>query len=170
MSKFVNNYNGDIMKKIILSIIIIFIFGYIFNSISNSESRAVMEYEDNTNINNVYYLDFSDEVLSTNNFKLKIAPFMGYRYVIRRIYPKYNTEIKKYYTYDFNNIDVGIQNFKEDYVSNLREENLYDEIDKVNKTGVIIKGIEIYTNKTALNRFLKKYPKVEYKILDINYS
>lgn len=169
MSKFVNNYNGDIMKKIFLSIIIIFILGFLIKNSSN-DSKTVMEYNDDYNINSIYYLDFSNEILSTNNFKLKIAPFTGYNYVIRRIYPKYNSDLKKYYIYDFDNIDLGVQNFKDDYISYLRSEKLYDEVDKVLRTGIVIKGIEIYTSKEALKKFNKKYPKVKYKILNENYN
>ena len=63
-----------------------------------------------------------------------------------------------------------MQNFKDDYISYLRSENLYDEVDKVLRTGIVIKGIEIYTSKEALKKFNKKYQKVKYKILNENYN
>lgn len=157
---------GDKMKKLIILLIVIF-FILAMCKFNQTES-TVMEYD--SNIDNVYLLDFNDEVLSSNNFKLKIAPFTGYAYVIRKICPKYNRNLKKCYTYDFRNLDEGIDNFKNDYINLLRENELDDEVDKVYKTGIIISKVEIYTTKEALMKFIKKYPNVKYKILTKNYN
>ena len=158
---------GDKMKKVIIPLIVIF-FICIFLSLKHN-TKTVMEYEISSNIDNVYLLDFSNEVLSTNNFKLKIAPFTCYSYIIRKIYPKYNRNLKKVYTYDFRNIDEGIENFKKDYISKLRSNNLFDEIEKIYEQGIVISKIEIYTTKEAMNKFIKKYPNVKYKVIE-NYN
>lgn len=156
------------MKKVLSVILVIFILIIL---ISNKEenTRFVMDYDESYN-DNIYLLDFSEENLSTNNFKLKIAPFMGYSYIIRKIEPKYNSELKKYYTYDFRDIDVGIDKFKIDYINILRKNNLHDEIEKTYKNGIEISTVEIYSTKEALIKFLKKYPKVKYEIIPSNYE
>lgn len=150
------------MKKIIsLFIIIFFIILIINNTSDNKNVISTMKYEDDSNISNIYYLDYSDEVLSTNNFKLKISPLKYYNYVIRKIYPKYNGHVKEYFTYDFSNSN-SIDDFKEDYIKILRDNHMYEEIDKTKMTGIIIKGLEVYTTKEAIDNYLKKYPKVKY--------
>lgn len=154
------------MKKIIISIIVVFFIIISFN-IKNND-LLVMDYDEN--IDNIYVLNFTNEILSTNNFKLKIAPFTGYSYIIRKIYPKNNRDIQEYYTYDFRDLDEGINNFKTDYINNLRKNNLFDEVDKVYKSGVIISKIEIYTTKEAFDKFIEKYPRVEYEVISTNYE
>ena len=153
------------MKKFILVIFVIITL-FILNNISTT--TAVINYE--TSDDNIYLLDFTEENLSTNNFKLKIAPFTGYTYEIRRIVPKHNTNLKKYYTYDFSNLDEGTENFKKDYINILKKNNLFDEIEKVYLDGVEISKVEIYSTKEALVKFLKKYPKVKYKIITSDYK
>lgn len=155
------------MKKILISIFIVLIIAIMVLS-CQTKSVLVMDYNENND--NIYELDFTEEILSTKNFKLKVAPFTGYSYIIRKIYPKYNREIKEYFVYDFRDIDDGIENFKIDYINGLRKEYLYDEIEKVYKKGIVISKIEIYSNKEALNKFLKKYPKVKYKIISKEYE
>lgn len=150
------------MKKVMYLFIIIFFIILIINKTNTNNDISVMKYEDDSNISNIYYLDYSNEVLSTNNFKLKISPLKYYDYVIRKIYPKYNGHVKEYYTYDFSNTN-SIDNFKEDYLNLLRNNHMYEEIDKTKMTGIIIKGLEIYTTKEAIENYLKKYPKVKYK-------
>lgn len=140
-------------------LIIIFLF-YSFLFIKNNKVESAINYLDELQQNNTYYLDFSNELLTTRNLKLKIAPFTGYEYKVNKIYPKYYNK-KEYYSYNFKNIDLDIDNFTNEYIMNLKNNYNFNEIDKVKQYGIKLIGIEIYAEKEAINYFKNKYPNVK---------
>ena len=149
------------MKKLLITLFIIIIFFYAFMFVKDEKVISTMNYLETNEIDDVYFLDFSNENLTTKNFKLKIAPFTGYAYKVNKIYPKFYID-KEYYSYDFNNIDLDIEKFTEEYISDLKRNFNYDEIDKVKTDGIKIVGVELYAQKDALTKFNKKYPNVKY--------
>ena len=156
MSLFGDKYNGDRMKKMLYFILIIIVLFIQYYKISDTNAKEIIN--DDSNINYTYYLDFNNEILSTNNLKLKLSLFFNDNSVIIKYYPKYNTDLKEYFSYDKEKID----SFKNDYLNLLRNDNRYDEINKTMETGVIIKGIEVYTTMNSINNYLKKYPNIKY--------
>lgn len=149
------------MKKTFIALFIIIILFFFMMSIK-TESIETFNYQETSD---TYFLDFSNDNLNTKNLKLKIAPFTGYKYKINKVYPKKIIN-KEYYSYNFNNIDVDIENFTKEYISNLENEYLYDEIDRVKRDGIDLVGIELCTEKDALTIFKNKFKKV--KIISIN--
>ena len=148
------------MRNLIFSLIIIIILFFLSLYVKDNTIYTFNEIENG----NLYLLDYENENLNTNNFKLKIGPITGYYYKINKIYPKYFNE-KEYYSYDFKNIDEDLNDLKTEYISNLKKNYNYNEIDKVNEVGIDIKAIELYTTKDALTVLKNKFPKV--KIISI---
>ena len=149
------------MRNLIFSLIIIIILFFLSLYVKDNTIYTFNEIENG----NLYLLDYENENLNTNNFKLKIGPITGYYYKINKIYPKYFNE-KEYYSYDFKNIDEDLNDLKTEYISNLKKNYNYNEIDKVNEVGIDIKAIELYTTKDALTVLKNKFPKVKIISLD----
>ena len=127
----------------------------------NIDSKMVMSDIENTNH---YELIFDDEILNFRNIKLKLGVFTSYDYNITKIYLKNNKNLKEYFSFDSSNFNRGIEKLKYEYNLLLKENNLYDELDKdIDET--IIERVEIYANEDALTKFEGKYPGVIIKKL-----
>ena len=149
------------MRNLIFSLIIIIILFFLSLYVKDNTIYTFNEIENG----NLYLLDYENENINTNNFKLKIGPLTGYYYKINKIYPKIVNE-KEYYSYEFKNIDEDLNDFKTEYISNLKKNYNYNEIDKANEVGIDIKAIELYTTKDALTVLKNKFPKVKIISLD----
>ena len=144
------------MKKFVIFLIFFLFLIVLYNK---EESMYVMSEEKNENYK--YELDFSNENLNFNNFKLKLAVFTSYDFKITKVYIDYNDNIKDFFNKDYfsfssNNLTIGISRLKEEYSIILNNNYLYDE-DLYN---VRIRKIEIYTTTDALTIFKDKYPSV----------
>ena len=145
------------MKKILI-IFSIFFLVIIANIKNNDESMTVMNVE---NIqSNHYELIFDNELLNFRNFKLKLASLTSYEYNITKVYINYTSDIKKeYFSFDNTNLNIGINKLKEEYTKVLKDNYLYDELDK-DINGVVIKKVEVYAEEKAIKNLRLKYPKV----------
>lgn len=148
-------------KSLIIFFLIFFLLTTYFKTSNDSISvMSINEYEDNH-----YELIFEDELLNLRNFKLKIAPITSYEYNITKVYIKYSDNIKKYFSdkeyfsFDNSNINIGLEKLKEEYTNILRNNYLYDELDK-DINDVVISKIEVYMSEDALKKLRLKYPKV----------
>ena len=149
------------MKKILIIFSIFFLF-VITNISDNNESMTVMNTE---NIqSNHYELIFDNELLNFRNFKLKIAPLTSYEYNITKVYINYSSVVEKYidkdyFLFDNTNLNIGINKLKEEYTKVLKDNYLYDELDK-DINDVMIKKVEVYAEEKAIKNLRLKYPKV----------
>lgn len=145
------------MKKILI-IFSIFFLVVIANIKDNDESMTVMNTE---NIqSNHYELIFDNELLNFRNFKLKLASLTSYEYNITKVYINYTSDIKKeYFSFDNTNLNIGINKLKEEYTKVLKDNYLYDELDK-DINDVVIKKVEVYAEEKAIKNLRLKYPKV----------
>lgn len=145
------------MKKILIIFLIFFIV-IITNIKNNDESMTVMNVE---NIqSNHYELIFDNELLNFRNFKLKLASLTSYEYNITKVYINYTSDIKKeYFSFDNTNLNIGINKLKEEYTKVLKDNYLYDELDK-DINDVVIKKVEVYAEEKAIKNLRLKYPKV----------
>lgn len=145
------------MKKILIIFSIFFLF-VITNISDNDESMTVMSTQ---NIqSNHYELIFDNELLNFRNFKLKLASLTSYEYNITKVYINYTSDIKKeYFSFDNTNLNIGINKLKEEYIKVLKDNYLYDELDK-NINDVVIKKVEVYAEEKAIKNLRLKYPKV----------
>ena len=145
------------MKKILI-IFSIFFLVVITNIKDNDESMTVMNTE---NIqSNHYELIFDNELLNFRNFKLKLASLTSYEYNITKVYINYTSDIKKeYFSFDNTNLNIGINKLKEEYTKVLKDNYLYDELDK-DINDVVIKKVEVYAEEKAIKNLRLKYPKV----------
>lgn len=148
-------------KTLIIFFFIFFLLTTCFKTSNDSISvMSINEYEDNH-----YELIFEDELLNLRNFKLKIAPITSYEYNITKVYIKYSDNIKKYFSdkeyfsFDNSNINIGLEKLKEEYTNTLKNNYLYDELDK-DINDVVISKIEVYMSEDALRKLRLKYPKV----------
>lgn len=161
MYKNVENIIGDIMKKLI--ILIFFLFCIIFLNVQKQDSKTVMG--SNTTTNNYYQLDFSNELLNIRNFKLKLGIFTSYEYKINKVYIKYKENIKEYFydkeyfSFDSHTLNSGIEKLKNEYITILKENHLYNELEK-DMDELVIEKIDIFCEKEAIDIFKEKYPNV----------
>ena len=149
------------MKKFI--IILIFFLMLLLFIPKNADSKMVMSEE--YNVSNHYELIFYKENLNIGNFKLKLGIFTSYEYNINKVYIKYNDKIKEYFidkeyfSFDSSNFNKGIEKLKDEYNLILKENYLYDELDK-DINSINIEKVDIYVGKDALVKFKRKYPNV----------
>ena len=152
------------MKKLI-----IFLIFFLLLIPKNTDSKLVM-YEIN-NTSNHYELIFDNDNLNIGNFKLKLGMFTSYDYNIMKVYVKYNENIKEYFknkeyfSFDSSNFNIGIEKFKEEYNLVLKQNYLYNELDK-DINNVLIEKVELYTSKDALTKFKSKNPNVIVKSIE----
>lgn len=152
------------MKK--LTFILIFFLICIMLYPKQSNSKMVMS--DINNNSNHYELIFNNENLNIGNFKLKLGLFTSYEYNITKVYIKYNDNVKEYFTnkeyfsFDSSNFNNGIEKLKNEYNLVLKQNYLYNELDK-NINDISIERVEIYTSEDALTKFKRKYPLVTIK-------
>ena len=120
------------MKKI--TFILIFFLICIMLYPKQSNSKMVMS--DINNNSNHYELIFNNENLNIGNFKLKLGLFTSYEYNITKVYIKYNDNVKEYFTnkeyfsFDSSNFNRGIEKLKNEYNLVLKQNYLYNELDK----------------------------------------
>ena len=150
------------MKKILISLIIIIILFFLSLYIKDETIKPTFKEINNSDL---YLISYENESMNTNNFKLKIGPITGYYYKINKIYPKIYNE-KEYYSYDFKNIDEDLESFKEEYISNLKKNHNYNEIDKIKQNGIDILAIELYTKPDALKNLQYKFPNIKVKTIE----
>lgn len=148
------------MKKVLIVIIIIFLFIINYNK-SSINAFNYMSF----NENDIYFLDFTNDCLNTRNIKLKLSIFTGYNYKVNKIYPK-KVINKLYYSYDFLSIDKDTEKFTNEYINDLKNNYYYNIVDDVKKSGINLVGIELYSQKEAIERFKKKYPNVKISNID----
>ena len=149
------------MKKLIILTFFLFLI-----LLSNQKSNTEFVMGNNINSNNNYYqLDFGNELLNIRNFKLKLGIFTSYEYKINKIYIRYNENIKdyfkdkEYFSFDSHTLNWGIENLKNEYSTILKENHLYDELEK-DMDELVIEKIDIFCEREAIDKFLEKYPNV----------
>lgn len=149
------------MKKLIL--ILVFFLFTIFSLPRINDTKMVMS-DINSKSNN-YVLIFDKDILTFRNFKLKLGLFTSYEYKITKVYIKYPENIKEYFknkeyfSFDNSNFNNGIQKMKEEYNLVLKENYLFDELDK-DINDVVIEMVELFCEEDALDKFKEKYPDV----------
>lgn len=154
------------MKKLV--VLSIFFLIIISNFSYKEDIKTVMGNANNDN--NHYELIFDKENLNLRNLKLKMSIFLSNEHNIKKIYLKYPEKLKdyfnnkKYFSFDNNNFNDGIQRLKEEYNVVLKENYLYDELNN-DICDITIQKVEIYASKDALIKFKEKYPNVIVKYL-----
>ena len=120
-----------------------FIVFLIFFLFINVPSKDIMVFNESENTS-YYELDFRNENLTLDNFKLKMATFTSYEYNIKKVY---------------------IDNSIKEYLNELKENYSYDRLDNdINMTR--INKVELYCEEDALTIFRRKYPKVIIKRIE----
>lgn len=139
-----------------------FIVFLIFFLFINVPSKEIMVFNESENTS-YYELDFRNENLTLDNFKLKMATFTSYEYNIKKVY--IDNSIKEYFSFDNTNINIGVEKLKKEYLNELKENYSYDRLDNdINMTR--INKIELYCEEDALTIFRRKYPKVIIKRIE----
>lgn len=139
-----------------------FIVFLIFFLFINVPSKEIMVFNESENTS-YYELDFRNENLTLDNFKLKMATFTSYEYNIKKVY--IDNSIKEYFSFDNTNINIGVEKLKKEYLNELKENYSYDKLDNgINMTR--INKIELYCEEDALTIFRRKYPKVIIKRIE----
>ena len=139
-----------------------FIVFLIFFLFINVPSKDIMVFNESENTS-YYELDFRNENLTLDNFKLKMATFTSYEYNIKKVY--IDNSIKEYFSFDNTNINIGVEKLKKEYLNELKENYSYDRLDNdINMTR--INKIELYCEEDALTIFRRKYPKVIIKRIE----
>lgn len=163
------------MKKIILFLIIFSLFFICLELKKNKiETDTIMNY---AIVNNNYYeydIDFSNENLNLENFKLKLATLTSYNYQIKRIYPKYEKKYKEYvnsseyYIFNSNNLNETINDFRKRYFEKIKEIDFNRDISSITDNYINIKNVRIYTSEEAIDRLKNKYPNVIVNRIEYN--
>lgn len=148
---------------------IILIFFLVMFNFNNSTQLTVMNEVNNINGIN-YELIFDEENLNLRNIKLKLALFSNHDSYIKKIYIKYNNNVndffdKEYFSFDNRNFSDGINKIIYEYNLVLKENYLYEELDK-DISNVKIDRVYLSTNKDVLDKFIKKYPNVVIKVVE----
>ena len=139
-----------------------FIVFLIFFLFINVPSKDIMVFNESENTS-YYELDFRNENLTLDNFKLKMATFTSYEYNIKKVY--IDNSIKEYFSFDNTNINIGVEKLKKEYLNELKENYSYDRLDNdINMTR--INKVELYCEEDALTIFRRKYPKVIIKRIE----
>ena len=154
------------MKKLIYILMFFLVLSFIFYKIYNKyiEDEVVMA-EINDSNSFYYSLNFNSDALNFRNFKVKLGLFTSYNYYIKKVYIKYPQNIKekltdkKYFSFDNYNFNDGIQKVKNEYIILLRENHLYDELEK-DLDNTMIERVDLYCDLDALTKFKKKFPNV----------
>ena len=151
------------MKKVLISLFFLFC---LFMLILNNEDESQFVMGEITQNNSYYYeLDFNNDILTFRNFKLKLGIFTSYNYYIKKVFIKYPGNIKdrlldkKYFSFDNSNFNFGIERLKNEYIVMLKDNNLYDELDK-DINDVVIEKVHLYCTRDALTKFMYKFPNV----------
>ncbi len=154
---FVNNKNGDFMRKyfILIIIIMLFIFSYL---IFTKRDNNIPVFSEKVNYYDLYVLDLSKENFNTNNI---MAVFDDV--VILEIYPYVNPVYKNIIgidCYKFNTILSNKKNislFMNEYINKLENNNLKEEIVKYRLNGVKINKIMVYTSNVVINKLINNH-------------
>ncbi len=150
-------------KKIIILVIILLIF-----SISNNE--RIVSVFDMGGLYEIYYLDFKEENLNTNNFEsyfnenidiIKIEPY------INDIYKNKIGNVN--YLFDHNDINYNINNFKEKYLKILKNNNYIDDYNKYSTNGIKINMVKVYTTETEILKLVNN-KKIKYYFTYTDYQ
>ena len=153
------------MKKFLIIFLIFFLF-FITTIKITDDDQYVMSV--NSDDSNYYELIFDEELLNFRNFKLKLASFTSYEYNITKVYIKYSENVKdyfknkEYFSFDNTNLNLGIEKIKNEYITVLKNNYLYTELDK-DVNDVQIYKIDLYCNKDALTKLKTKFPKIKVK-------
>ena len=145
------------MKKyyILFILIIIIIF-----MVQEEKYEAVFETD---NIYEIYYLDFRNSNLNTNNFNdyfndetidvLKITPHISEIYV-----NKFNFDE---YLFDYSSYNSNIKKFKDSFLEQLKLIN-YDDYESAKINGIKIDMVKVFANKNSILKILKSDKNVKY--------
>ena len=150
------------MKKIIVIFILLMIVFII-----NKSETIVSVFNDN-DIYDIYYLNFKDTNLNTNNFLdyfdninidvLKIEPYINPLYINKFTFDEY--------LFNYSGKSNNIKKFKEKYLEELKQIN-YDEYIKYSINGIKINMVKVFTSKEEINKIVKNDKNVKYVF---NYS
>lgn len=134
----VKHNNGGFMKRILLVLFfLLLIFSY------NKESTMEVFSYENDEVYNNYYLTFNDCDLNTNNFIEKLGVLNSYDFKILKIVPY--KEVDKEFLYYTNDLDYILNNFKNDYINLMINNDLYT-------SNICIKNIKINTSNIILSK------------------
>ena len=150
------------MKKYYILFILILI---IIFTVDNESVMPVF----NENDYDIYYLDFRNTNLNTNNFNdyfneeidiLKISPYIN---------PIYKNKFSfDEYLFNYSSINNNIKIFKEKYLNELKKYN-YDDYNYSLIYGIKIDMVKVYSNKKNINNLLNKDKNVKYVFNYIDY-
>ena len=160
-----NTNNGDYMKKLIIFLILLSIIFFI------DKKEKIIDVFNENNYYEIYYLDFRNTNLTTNNFIeyfnnknidiLKIQPYIN---------PIYRNKISFYeYQFDYSGINSNIKKLKDKYLSELKIIN-YDEYVKYRISGIKIDMVKVYAREEDIIKILNKDKSVKYMFNYIDYS
>lgn len=151
------------MRKILVFIffIIICIFSFQFYT---SRENVIPVFNENINSYDVYLLDVSKEEITTNN----IADIFD-TIKILEIYPYINPIYKKLINlsnYSFNTIlsnKKNISNFITEYLNQLENNKLKEELVKYSINGIKINYLKIYASNNDINKLISNYNMIKIK-------
>lgn len=151
------------MRKILVFIffIIICIFSFQFYT---SRENVIPVFNENINSYDIYLLDVSKEEITTNN----IADIFD-TIKILEIYPYINPIYKKLINlsnYSFNTIlsnKKNISNFITEYLNQLENNKLKEELVKYSINGIKINYLKIYASNNDINKLISNYNMIKIK-------
>ena len=145
------------MKKYYVLFLLIIIISFV---VQDENTLAAFNYND---IYDIYYLDFRDTNLNTNNFNdyfnledidiLKISPHIEETYKSKFKFDEY--------LFDYSSYSNNIKKFKDYFLEQIRLINYNDyELAKVN--GIKIDMVKVFTTKNIILKIINKDKNVKY--------
>jgi len=161
--KKINNNKGDSMKKYI-------IIGLLFLFLINIKQKIEPVFNTN-NVYSIYYLDFKNTNLNTENFLkyfnnpnidiLKIEPY------INPIY-KYKFSLTEY-LFNYSSKNNNLKTFKKRFLEEIKGIN-YNDYSLCVINGIKIDMVKVYTTKEEIDKLLKLDNNVKYMFNYTDYS
>ena len=162
------------MKKIFFYIFLFIIMFISLNNLNNADQEVMGEIKVYNDNEQNYELLFKDEILNISNFKIKLSMFDDNENYISKVYIKVPNKISDYLGEECilfmhgNNINEKIENLKKDYIDLIRENYLFNELEKFDSNNIEIYKVEVSGNYKTINKFKSKFDKV--RVQKINFK
>ena len=163
------------MKKIIIICSVFFIVFIIYNITYKEEVIPVSLKEEvvfNIDEYNVFYLDLSEEDITTLNLKdiiFKDMDIISLNLYVNPIYKDKIGDIK--YKYQDISLKRNIENMTNYYIDTIKNKGIIDDFSYLKVTGIKIIELEVYAKGRDIINLAYKYKNIKYKdYLNNNYN
>ena len=160
-----NTNNGEIMKKIVIILVLLCIL-FIIN-----KKETIISVFNSDDQYDIYYLDFRDSNLNTDNFLdyfdninidvLKIEPYINPLYK-----DKFNLDE---YLFNYSGKGNNIKKFKDKYLEELKQIN-YSDYTSCIINGIKINMVKVFTTKEEIKKIIKNNKNVKYVFNYTDYA